>query len=138
MRPRSFALAVAASCLVNIAAGCTPQNAPAVERRAPTPVIDEALLARAVIVDVRTPQEHAADGHMQGDHNIPVDDLQGRLADVTALLGGDTTRPVVVYCRSGRRSARAKSVLDQAGFATVVDAGGYGDLAGKFPQRASR
>lgn len=137
MKPVWSSLVIAVGCLLGVAAGCTPSPTTTAEHRAPTLAIDDTLLSRAVILDVRTPQEHAADGHVRGDHNIPVDDLEARLADVSALLGGDTQKPVVVYCRSGRRSARAKEILDKAGFPAVVDGGGYGDLVGKFPKLAS-
>ncbi len=64
-----------------------------------------------VLLDVRTPAEFA-EGHIPGAVNIPVDALQSR--DV----------PVVVYCRSGNRSATASQILDRAGYETVYDLGG--------------
>jgi rhodanese-related sulfurtransferase len=39
----------------------------------------------AAVIDVRTPGEHASDGHLQGDHNIPVQEIETRVADVAAL-----------------------------------------------------
>lgn len=39
------------------------------------------------------------------------------IADGALLLElGTTTRPIVVYCRSGGRSAQATAVLRQAGY----------------------
>lgn len=79
------------------------------------------LSAGAQLVDVRTPGEYA-EGHLRGAKNIPVQDLAGRLAQL------DKSKPVVVYCRSGARSAQARSILQGAGFADVTDGGGIGSL----------
>lgn len=77
-----------------------------------------ALVAEgAKLIDVRTPEEFAA-GHVQGAVNIPVDQLDRRLEEV-----GPSSTPVVVYCRSGVRSARAARVLRNAGFEAVHDVG---------------
>jgi rhodanese-related sulfurtransferase len=37
---------------------------------------------------------------------------------------GDKKRPVVVYCRSGKRSEQAKVILDGAGWQKVENLGG--------------
>jgi phage shock protein E len=72
----------------------------------------------AILLDVRGPEEFAA-GHLEGARNIPVQDLLKRLDEL-----GSRDRPVVVYCRSGRRSAVARSLLTACGFAQVDDVGG--------------
>ncbi len=74
------------------------------------------VAAGATLVDVRTAEEFA-DGHLSGAVNIPVADLQGRLAEIPA------NRPVVVYCASGARSARAGEILHAAGRTAVHDLG---------------
>lgn len=74
----------------------------------------------ALLLDVRTPQEFA-DGHLEGAINVPVQVLERRLDDV-----GPKDRPLVVYCRSGGRSATATSVLRSAGFTSVHDLGPMG------------
>lgn len=71
----------------------------------------------ALLLDVRTAQEFSA-GHLPGARNIPVQELEARWSEV-----GDPAAPVVVYCRSGARSARAKELLKQRGFANVSDLG---------------
>jgi phage shock protein E len=77
------------------------------------------VAAGAVLLDVRSPEEYA-ERHLPGALNIPVQALAGRTAEL-----GAPTRPVVVYCRSGMRSARAAGLLARAGF-TVHDLGGMG------------
>ena len=63
---------------------------------------------RPLVLDVRTPEEYAA-GHVPGAMLIPHDQLAMRL---DAL---DRDRPIIVYCRTGRRSALAETLLRQRG-----------------------
>ena len=70
--------------------------------------------ANLVLLDVRTPEEFAA-GHIPGAVNIPHDQLPNRLAE----LAGAKDKEVVVYCRSGRRSAIAQETLTSQGFKSV-------------------
>jgi phage shock protein E len=94
--------------------------------------LTEAAFAGAVVLDVRTASEHAS-GHVKGDHNIAVDDLDAKAADVAALVGADKSKPVIVYCRSGNRSARAKRILTAQGYTNVTDAGGFSSIVGQIP-----
>lgn len=69
----------------------------------------------AVLLDVRTPEEYGA-GHLPGAKNIPVQELASRLAELPPRA------PVVVYCRSGARSAAAAQLLRARGH-DVLDIG---------------
>jgi rhodanese-related sulfurtransferase len=73
--------------------------------------------AGARLVDVRTPEEFTA-GHLPGAINLPVQDLERRMAE---LEGKE--RPLVLYCRSGFRSGNAARMLKKAGYAEVHDLG---------------
>jgi len=73
-----------------------------------------------LLIDVRTPEEFAS-GHIQNAINISVETLQARLDEVP---GGT---PVVVYCRSGNRSASAAQILIENGYQQVYDLGGIKD-----------
>jgi len=84
--------------------------------------VAEKVKGGAVILDVRTPAEFAA-GHVANAVNIPVQELAGRVGEV-----GPTNRAVVVYCRSGNRSAKATRILVDAGFGDVTDAGGMHNM----------
>ena len=78
-----------------------------------------------VIIDVRTPDEFSA-GHIEGAINIPVDKLgQG----IQLIQGLKKDSPILLYCRSGRRSAIAKSALEQQGYKRILDGGGVEELA---------
>lgn len=73
------------------------------------------------LVDVRTPEEYAA-GHIHGAINIDwhADDF---MQQVEKKLSKDC--PVMVYCRSGKRSAAAAAKLDGAYFKTYNLLGGF-------------
>lgn len=64
----------------------------------------------ALLVDVRTPGEFAS-GHITGATNIPVQEIERRIGEL-----GPKGRPVVLYCRSGARSAQAARILTAAGY----------------------
>lgn len=70
----------------------------------------------AFLVDVRTPGEFA-EGHVPGSVNIPLDTIPMQLP-----LFKDKNN-IVVFCRSGMRSAQAKGFLEQQGFNNVTNAG---------------
>ena len=70
----------------------------------------------AVLLDVRTEAEFGA-GHIPGALNVPVAELPRRTEEI------DGSKGVVVYCRSGGRSARAASILRHAGIEDVHDLG---------------
>ncbi len=61
------------------------------------------------LIDVRTAGEYGS-GRIAGSRNIPLGDLVGRLKEL------DPAKPVVVYCRSGQRSAVALRSLRSGGF----------------------
>ena len=75
------------------------------------------------IVDVRNPGEVEA-GAVAGAVNLPLPQLLDRMSEL------DPTRPTIVYCAGGYRSATAASLLRAHGFTTVADIyGGYGAVA---------
>jgi rhodanese-related sulfurtransferase len=61
------------------------------------------------VLDVRTPEEYAS-GYVPGAVNIPHDQLASRLAEVPK------DKEIVLYCRSGRRTALAADVLAANGY----------------------
>ncbi len=73
----------------------------------------------ALLLDVRSPAEFAA-GHIEGAVNIPVQELEAKLGTFPAKK----EQNVVVYCQSGRRSAKAREILQHAGYLNVFNLGG--------------
>ncbi|MDB2557013.1 rhodanese-like domain-containing protein [Luminiphilus sp.] len=82
-------------------------------------------ISAPVIIDVRTPQEFAT-GSIEGAVNLPLKGLPDSLLNEGIALDEE----VVVYCRSGRRSAQAKTLLKAAGFELVFDGGPMSQLKG--------
>lgn len=87
-----------------------------------------ALLDRddVLVLDVRTPPEHAQLGHIPGARLLPVQ----AIAAAPAVVPRDG-RPILVYCEHGVRSRHAAEVLERAGFANVHNlAHGMADWSG--------
>ncbi|NQX85987.1 MAG: rhodanese-like domain-containing protein [Flavobacteriaceae bacterium] len=71
------------------------------------------------LVDVRTPEEYKA-AFIDGFQNI--DYLSASFnSDVEKL---DKTKPIIVYCKSGGRSADCAAVLKEKGFVQIFDLDG--------------
>jgi phage shock protein E len=75
--------------------------------------------AAYVLLDVRTAEEYG-EGHIKGATLLPYDEIQQKAA---ALLQ-DKDAVILVYCRSGRRSAIAAETLSSLGYKSVYDFGG--------------
>jgi len=76
----------------------------------------DALKNGALLVDVRTPAEFSA-GSVKGAINIPLAKIPNELAKFKGK------KNIVVFCRSGSRSAQAKSILEQNGIRQVINGG---------------
>ena len=94
--------------------------------------IDEVDPARAreliaesspAIVDVRE-REEWDEGHLPGAVHVPRGHLESRIESAAP----DKSRPVLVYCAAGNRSAFAAKTLEELGYEHVVSlAGGFTD-----------
>lgn len=73
----------------------------------------------AVVLDVRTPQEHGR-GNIENSVNINVDELRERINEL------DKDQTYVIYCQVGLRGYLANRILRNNGFNNVVNLqGGY-------------
>ena len=72
-----------------------------------------------VLLDVRTQEEFNA-GHIPSAILLPYDEINLKAATVLP----EKEKEIVLYCRSGRRSAIAKKVLVELGYKDVKDFGG--------------
>jgi len=119
------AIAVAFLALLAAAAGVSTSQ-PAVAQSTAVPLVEPAtlhgLMAAGVhlnIVDVRQPEEFNQ-GHIQGAVLMPLGNLSATYSTLPK------TGKLVVYCRSGHRSAQAAQFLMQNGYKNVVSLhGGY-------------
>jgi glyoxylase-like metal-dependent hydrolase (beta-lactamase superfamily II)/rhodanese-related sulfurtransferase len=79
----------------------------------------EENLGRVQVVDVREPDEFSgALGHIAGAKSVPLGSLTQRYSEM------EKTKPIVVVCRSGARSAQGCVLLRNAGFARVANLAG--------------
>lgn len=69
-----------------------------------------------VLLDVRTPEEFAT-GHLRGATNIDWNSSSFE----TEIKKLDKNKPVLIYCRSGRRSAAAADKMRSIGFTKVIE-----------------
>ncbi|MDT8448343.1 MAG: rhodanese-like domain-containing protein [bacterium] len=76
------------------------------------------------LVDVRQPGEYEQ-GHIPGSVLIPLDQVVASQVDL------DKSKPTLVYCHAGRRSAAAAQHMAQMGFTELYDVqGGYSSWVG--------
>jgi rhodanese-related sulfurtransferase len=87
------------------------------------------LGAELTVIDVRTADEYAS-GHLEGAVNYDIEG--GQFSALVEPL--DRSKPYMVYCHSGRRSAIAADAMVAAGFTQIYDVGGIADwLAAGLP-----
>jgi rhodanese-related sulfurtransferase len=100
----------------------------------------------ALFVDVRMEIEYLYVGHPPGVVHVAWYEYpymhanpQAFVEQVRREAGGETSRPVVLLCRSGKRTVEAGHALEAAGFTDVVNVvhGFEGDLDERF-QRGRR
>jgi rhodanese-related sulfurtransferase/DNA-directed RNA polymerase subunit RPC12/RpoP len=98
-----------------------------------------ALRPNVILLDVRTPIEFAGQanekfGHLKGAINIPIQELEGRLAE----LDGAKNKPIIVYCSHNHRSPQASQLLTEKGFKNVTNMTGgmsvWDDSVGHLPE----
>lgn len=73
-----------------------------------------------IVLDVRTQEEYDG-GHLPGAVCLPAETLTD--GDLSVLLP-DKQAPLVVYCRTGHRSAEAAQVLAELGYTDITDLAG--------------
>ena len=74
---------------------------------------------KAVVIDVCSPEEFAQ-GHVIGAKNLPLGDLEAKLAQVVK----NKATPVVMVCQVGARSARAAATAKKLGYDNVQSLAG--------------
>lgn len=96
------------SCLKNQADGVQVLDVAKYEKNMTQPDVQ--------LVDVRTPEEFS-EGHIENAVNIDfmADDFDAKVASL------DKEKPVMVYCKSGGRSAKASARLKELGFKNISD-----------------
>jgi hydroxyacylglutathione hydrolase len=81
--------------------------------------VEAQVEAGAFLLDVRRASELADRGQIPGATHIAYERLLARVAELPK------NQPIVIYCRSGNRSAYAAGLLDRMGYQATNVAGGY-------------
>lgn len=115
---------------------CRNHKAPAAKAVQPAPAQKAALVpaieaeqakallrSGALLVDVREPAELKESGWLRGAINLPMSTFGHR------ARGLPRDRPIVLYCRSGRRAAVAGDILTAMGFTQIYNLGGFSAAA---------
>jgi rhodanese-related sulfurtransferase len=82
--------------------------------------------AHALLIDVRTEIEYFYVGHPVGAvniewHMVPDFTVNPRFVELVLREAGANDRPLLLICRSGRRTLEAGAALEQAGFSEVYN-----------------
>ena len=78
----------------------------------------ELLSNNALVIDVRSSDEFATD-HVKSAVNLPLEQIQRRIESIES----DHSRPILVHCLSGTRSAMACRILRGLGYSEVHNLG---------------
>lgn len=89
-------------------------------------IVVEASEDKALLLDVRSPDEYRS-GHVKEAINLPVNNL-----DEIESLTKNKDETIYVYCRSGNRSQKAKTLLEEKGYTKVIDLGGISNYKGEL------
>lgn len=78
------------------------------------------MAADALWIDVRSAGEYSM-GHLPQALNIPYTDISSEIG----AYANSKKQPIKLYCGSGRRAGIAKEVLEEMGYTSVSNEGGY-------------
>ncbi len=113
-------LAISAVCFAQ-----SPANAEGYQKITPQQAKARMAEAGVIVLDVRMQQEYDA-GHIANAVLLPLPLIEAGDAAVAKALP-DKDAEILVYCRSGRRSAIAANALINMGYTNVFDFGGIND-----------
>lgn len=85
--------------------------------------ISEKIREGGQLIDVRS-QVEFNQGALDGAINIPITSVQSLIDNIK------TSKPVLLYCRTGVRSEMVKNYLEQLGFDQVHNIGGFQQFSG--------
>ena len=95
---------------------CNRKTYDEVELVTPEEMQELMKMENAQLIDIRTPKEYES-GFIEGFNNI---DFMSKTFD-TDIEKLDKNKPVLLYCRSGRRTAKCSEKLVEKGFVKIYD-----------------
>lgn len=116
-----------------IFSGCSTEKSQYNDQQKPTSAIYEKISPKeanalmnanknTIVLDVRTEAEYE-EGHIDGSILIPDYELKEKAEEILT----DKAATILIYCRSGRRSASAARILQELGYTAIYDFGGIID-----------
>jgi len=97
----------------------TEQATQTIEELTPGEAAAELEQGEAALIDVREPHEHE-EAHIDGARLVP----PGILRDQIESVVPDHSQRVILYCRSGNRSAKAAAAMAELGYSNVANVDG--------------
>jgi rhodanese-related sulfurtransferase len=91
-----------------------------------TPVQAAKLMAdkKAILIDIRTPEEWKETGVAEGAHKLDMNDPMFT-AKLSKIVDGDRTKPIVLICRTANRTRTVQAALmQQGGYSRVINVEG--------------
>ena len=83
--------------------------------------------AYSILIDVRSNEEWNK-GYIEGAQHIPLKNLSAKINEYTR----DYNEEILLYCRSGNRSGKAKKILEEMGYANTRNVGGIEDVSENY------
>ena len=83
--------------------------------------------AYSVMIDVRTDEEWRA-GYIEGAIHIPLSEIKKNIENYEISKDEE----ILLYCRSGNRSGRAKVILDELGYTNTTNIGGIESVSEQY------
>ena len=83
--------------------------------------------AYSVMIDVRTDEEWRA-GYIEGAIHIPLLEIKKNIENYEISKDEE----ILLYCRSGNRSGRAKIILDELGYTNTTNIGGINNVSEQY------
>jgi len=124
MKPKAFYILLLV--VITLLAGCSSKNDSSVSgyhtitAKEAKEMMDQNT--DIIILDVRTEEEFNT-GYIEGALLIPDNEITEKAEDTLT----DKSATILVYCRSGRRSALAAKELSELGYTNIYDFGGIND-----------
>ena len=83
--------------------------------------------AYSLMIDVRTDEEWRA-GYIEGAIHIPLSEIKKNIENYEISKDEE----ILLYCRSGNRSGRAKTILDELGYTNTTNIGGIENVSKQY------
>jgi phage shock protein E len=83
--------------------------------------------AYSILIDVRSKEEWNK-GYIEGAQHIPLKNLSTKINEHTR----DYNEEILLYCRSGNRSGKAKKILEEMGYVNTRNVGGIEDVSENY------